>query len=172
MSSRPSSVDRRRSTARLSSLALAITNVHQTRVPTRETTSMSSAQDDVMLSTTAAGLLIGRSGTAVREACVRGTLPGSKDSDGFWRVQVSDVLAWSASSTRGRGNPLPTPRTEEVVRLLADWGSASADEIATVLRLHVGNARKYLAMLAAEGRAERRSDGQWVLTTTEVCLAS
>lgn len=115
---------------------------------------------------------MGRSGTAVREACVRGTLPGRKDSDGFWRVEVSDLLAWSASSPKGRGTPLPTPRTEEVVQLLTDWGSASAEEVATVLHLHVGNARKYLAILAAQGRAERQSDGQWVLTAAEVCLAS
>ena len=108
----------------------------------------------------------------MREACVRGTLPGRKDSDGFWRVELSDLLAWSASSAKGRGNPLPTPRTEEVVQLLTDWGSASAEEIAMVLHLHVGNARKYLAILAAQGRAERQSDGQWTLTAAEVCLAS
>jgi hypothetical protein len=39
------------------------------------------------------------------------------------------------------------------------------------MHLHVGNARKYLALLAAQCRAKRLSDGQWVLTATEVSLA-
>ena len=138
----------------------------------RETTTMSRAQDDEILTTTAAGLLVGRSGTAVRDACVAGRLPGTKDGEGFWRVRASDVLAWAARRQRGRGNPLPTPRTEEVVQLLSDWGSASAEELAKVMQLHPGNARKYLAILGAEGRAQRQSDGQWVLTTAEVSLAS
>ena len=57
------------------------------------------------------------------------------------------------------------------MQLLSDWGSASAEELAQVMQLHPGNARKYLAILAAEGRAQRQSDGQWVLTTAEVSLA-
>jgi len=129
------------------------------------------AQDEEMLSTTAAGRLVGRSGTAVRDACVFGRLTGQKDSEGFWRVTASDVLAWAARTSQGRGRPLPAPRTEEVVQLLSDWGSASAEELAKVMQLHPGNARKYLAILAAEGRAQRQSDGQWVLTTAEVSLA-
>jgi predicted ArsR family transcriptional regulator len=58
------------------------------------------------------------------------------------------------------------------MELLRDWGSASAEELARVLAIHPGNVRKYLAILSAEGRAQRRSDGQWVLTTAEVSLAS
>jgi hypothetical protein len=41
-----------------------------------------------------------------------------------------------------------------------------------VLGVHVGNARKYLAILAAQGRAERSKDGQWTLKPPEVQLAS
>jgi hypothetical protein len=127
---------------------------------------MSFSEHDV-LTTTEAGRLVGRSGTAVREACVRGQLPAQKDHDGFWHIRASDVLSWDARTPRGRGVPLPRPRTEEVVQLLADWGSGSAEEVATVMCLHVGNARKYLAMLAAQGRAKRLNDGQWVLVGAE-----
>jgi predicted ArsR family transcriptional regulator len=52
------------------------------------------------------------------------------------------------------------------VRLLEDYASASADEIAVLLGVHPGNARKYLALLGLQGRAVRRPDGQWVLSHT------
>ena len=41
-------------------------------------------------------------------------------------------------------------------------GSRS-EEVAKFLQVHPGNARKYLALLGLEGRAERRPDGQWAL---------
>jgi hypothetical protein len=116
-----------------------------------------------MLTTTEAGRLIGRTGNAVRKAVSAGHLPGTWVHD-HWLVSASAVLAWAARTPPGRGGPqLPVPRTEDVVRVLGEYGSASADEVATLLRLHPGNARKYLAMLGLQGRAYRREDGQWLL---------
>jgi hypothetical protein len=115
-----------------------------------------------MLTTTQAGRLIGRTGNAVRKAVSAGHLPGTWDRD-HWLVSASAVLAWAARTPPGHGPQLPVPRTEDVVRVLGEYGSASADEVATLLRLHPGNARKYLAMLGLQGRAYRRSDGQWAL---------
>ena len=94
------------------------------------------------MTTTEAGRLVGRSGTAVREACVNGRLPGRKDYQGFWHVDLLMSLAWAARTPPGRRYPLPRPRTDEVVELLSDWGSASAEELARVMRFHPGNARK------------------------------
>ncbi len=131
---------------------------------------MSFSED--LLTTTEAGKLIGRSGTAVREACVRGALPGRKDEQGFWLVRSADAQAWAARSRRAVGRPLPRPRTDDVVELLNDWGSGSAEEVARAVGVHVGNARKWLKILQTEGRAQRLEDGQWVLTTAEVSLAS
>jgi len=133
---------------------------------------MSYVEPVTMVTTTEAGRLVGRSGDAIRAACVNGKLPGRKDSQGCWHVDPADVLAWAARTPPGHGPRLPRPRTDEVMELLRDWGSASAEELARVLAIHPGNVRKYLAILSAEGRAQRRSDGQWVLTTAEVSLAS
>lgn len=126
---------------------------------------------NAVLTTREAGQLVGRSEDAVRAAIRRGDLDAERGRD-FWLVSASDVIAWAAHTPIGRGNPLPRPRTEEVVGLLTDWGSGSAEELATVLGVHVGNARKYLAILAAQGRAERSKDGQWTLKPPEVQLAS
>jgi hypothetical protein len=120
--------------------------------------------DDVMLTTTQAGKLVGRSGVSVRMALLSGTLRGERQRD-YWLVRVGDLLAWDAHAQRHRRPPqkLPVPRTDEVASLLEEYGSASAEEVAKFLQVHPGNARKYLALLGLEGRAERRPDGQWVL---------
>jgi hypothetical protein len=148
-----------------------ITDIHHPRVRARQTTSMSCAltdaaalsSGDVMLTTHEAGRLVGRSEGAVRKALGRGTLRGQRDRE-IWHVRAADVVAWAACSRSGPGNPLPAPRTEDTVHILREYESASAEEVATLLGVHPGNARKYLAMLALQGRARRRADGQWVLT--------
>ena len=118
--------------------------------------------DDTMLTTTQAGKLVGRTGDAVRMAILTGALPGHRQRD-HWLVRAGDVLAWGARARKLHWRKLPVPRTDEVVTLLQEYGTASAEEVARLLQVHVGNARKYLAILGLEGRAERRPDGQWVL---------
>lgn len=118
--------------------------------------------DDAMLTTTQAGKLVGRTGDAIRMAVLTGALPGQRQRD-HWLVRTSDVLAWGARARKLHSRKLPVPRTEEVVALLEQYGSASAEEVARLLQVHVGNARKYLAILGVEGQAERRADGQWAL---------
>ena len=118
--------------------------------------------DDTMLTTTQAGKLVGRTGDAVRMAILTGALPGHRQRD-YWLVRAGDVLAWGARARKLHWRKLPAPRTDEVLALLDEYGSASAEEIAKLLQVHVGNARKYLAILGLEGRAERNPDGQWVL---------
>jgi hypothetical protein len=145
--------------------------IPSTRVQLRETTTMSCDVDEVLMTTTQAGRLIGRTGTAVRDACVAGKLAGQKDSQGFWLIREADLRAWDSWSQRGHGPRLPQPRTDEVVALLSEWGCATAEELGIVMSLHVGNVRKYLAILAAQGLAERRDDGQWILTSSETPLA-
>jgi hypothetical protein len=122
------------------------------------------ASEDVMLTTREAGRLVGRSEDAVRNALGRGTLRGQRDRE-VWHVRPADVITWAASSRSGPGNPLPAPRTEDTAHVLREYESASAEEVATFLGVHPGNARKYLAMLALQGRARRRADGQWVLVS-------
>lgn len=119
--------------------------------------------DDAMLTTTQAGKLVGRPGASVRMAILNGALRGERQRD-YWLVRAGDVLAWEAHARKYRPvQRFPVPRTDEVANLLEEYGSASAEEIAKFLQVHPGNARKYLALLGLEGRAERRPDGEWAL---------
>ncbi len=116
-----------------------------------------------MLTTTQAGKLVGRPAVSVRMAILNGALHGERQRD-YWLVRAGDVRAWSARARRYRSQPrLPAPRTDEVASLLEEYGSATSEEVAKFLQVHPGNARKYLALLGLEGRAERRPDGQWAL---------
>lgn len=120
--------------------------------------------NDAVLGTSEAGRLVGRTEGAIRAAIHQGSLPGERGRD-FWYVRTSDVLAWAARTRRGRGKSLAKPRTDEVAELLKEYGSVSSDDVAALLQVHPGNARKYLAMLGLEGRACRQSDGQWALVS-------
>ena len=129
-----------------------------------------SVSEDAMLTTREAGRLVGRSDGAVRKALMRGRLAGQRyrdqrDHRDYWLVRAGDVLSWAENNPKGHGPILPLPRTEEVAELLRDYGSASAEEVARLLQVHIGNARKYLAILGTQGRAKRGPDGQWVLVT-------
>lgn len=117
-----------------------------------------------MLTTTQAGKLVGRRDTTVRMAIRTGTLRAERQQDYTWLVRAGDVRAWSARARRYRSQPkFSVPRTDEVASLLEEYGSATSEEVAKFLQVHPGNARKYLALLGLEGRAERRPDGQWAL---------
>jgi hypothetical protein len=50
---------------------------------------------------------------------------------------------------------------ERSAELLAEYGSLTPDELSKFQGVHVGNARKYLCLLAVEGRAHRHDDGEW-----------
>jgi len=126
---------------------------------------------DRLLTTTEAGHLVGRSDSAVRGAVRSGLLKAVWDHN-RWLVSAAAVMTWASTH---KANPWPRtakPRTDEVVELLSDYGSASAEEVAGILGVHPGNARKYLALLARAGRAQRLEDGQWVLIGAEETLAS
>lgn len=126
-----------------------------------------------LLSTTQAAQLVGRAPSSIRDACISGALHASKDARAAWWVREEDLLAWDSRARRRHLKPrLPQPRTDEVVMLLADWGAGTPEEVAAALGVHVGNARKYLAVLAGQGRARRLEDGQWGLIEQEAPLAS
>jgi hypothetical protein len=125
----------------------------------------------VMLTTTEAGRLVGRTGTAIRHAVLQGRLTGVWERD-HWLVREDEVRAWAARRRPGRGSPAPVPRSEDVVGVLAEYGSATTEEVGRLLGIHPGNARKYLAMLGLEGRARRRTDSQWELTEKEPLKSS
>jgi hypothetical protein len=112
------------------------------------------------LTTREVAALTGRTQDAVKSAIHHGALPGQRELDG-WRVTRKDALAWHAR-TRIICRPSSRP-WDRAAELLEEFGSMSPQELTPLLGRHPGNARKYLAILKAEGRAERLPDGQWVL---------
>ncbi len=86
--------------------------------------------------------------------------------DGRWYVERQVLLDW-AERSGGRKPSRSTRPWERCATLLAEHASASTEELAYLTGLHVGNVRKYLAILAAQGRAERLPDGQWALTALD-----
>jgi DNA-directed RNA polymerase specialized sigma24 family protein len=118
---------------------------------------------DEVITTTEAAKLTGRTVGAVRQAARRGVLPSvGKNPDGFHQLRRSDVLVWDRTHRR---QTMPTRRPwERTAQAVAELEVATTDELAAYVGLHVGNVRKHLLILRAQGRAERRDDGQWVLT--------
>lgn len=120
------------------------------------------------LTTTEAGQLIDRSPSAIRNAICSGHLPSVR-RDGFQWVDRYDVLGWDLEAIRRRTRHRPPE--ERLIPLLAEHGTMDSRELAILLDLHVGNVRKYLAILAHQGRARRRPDGQWELTANHAGVA-
>lgn len=111
-----------------------------------------------LLTTRQAAELVGRSLDSIKAMLNAGSVPGER-VDGFWRIRREDLLAWNATAQRRRRRP--SRPHERGAQALAEYGSVTPGELATLLGVHVGNARKYLALLAAEGRAHRHDDGEW-----------
>lgn len=117
-----------------------------------------------LLTTTQASKLVNREESSVRWAIAHGKLPATASKRGYWRLAAEDVIAWDKRTPRiHRGDR--TRAWEHAAAYLAEYGSLSAEELAELSGIHVGNARKHLAILAKQGRARRLADGQWVPTT-------
>jgi excisionase family DNA binding protein len=116
------------------------------------------ADTSELLTTRQAAELVGRSPDTVKRSLRLGGLPGVH-VDGFWRVRREDVLAWDARAQRRTSHRKRAH--DRAAEVLAEYGSVTPYELATFQGIHVGNARKYLALLAIEGRAHRHDDGEW-----------
>jgi hypothetical protein len=121
---------------------------------------------ELLLTTNQAADLAGRSAYAVRSAIKFGRLrTAGKTEDGHHRLRPTDVLAWHRAHPP-KAMPFRQPWEQTAVAITTLGGSATAEELAAYLGKHAGNVRKHLTILAAQGRAERCTDGQWVLTQT------
>jgi broad specificity phosphatase PhoE len=112
-----------------------------------------------LLTTRQAAELVGRSLDSVKRALNFGTLNGRRE-DGFWRIRPEDVLAWDARACR---QPSRTSKRayDRAAEVLGEYGSVTPDELAQLLMIHAGNARKHLAILGNQRRAHRHDDGEW-----------
>ncbi len=119
---------------------------------------MAFATDERLLTTREAADLVGRAPDTIKYSIRHGLLPGER-IEGFWRVRAEDVVAWDAQARR-----LPCNKRrayERAADVLAEYGSVTPVELSKLLGVHEGNARKYLAILAAEDRAHRHTGGEW-----------
>ena len=117
---------------------------------------------------------LGVSSKTVRELVRLRRLPARRLGQ-LWYVD-RDVLEEFAQTYQPR-RPKPAQRRttntdsrERVARLLAEWQSATADELAVGIGLHPGNVRKHLVILASAGVAERDHEGLWRLTAAGMRL--
>ena len=111
---------------------------------------------------------LGVSSRSVRQLVHHGRLPARRVGP-LWYVdrQVLEEFAKTYQPRRLKSAPRQTSNTdsrEKVARLLAEWQSATADELAVGIGLHPGNVRKHLVILASAGVAERDDEGLWRLT--------
>ena len=108
------------------------------------------------------------SSKSVRLLVYQGRLPARRLGP-LWYVdrEVLEEFAKTYQPRRPKRPPRQTSNTdsrEKVARLLAEWQSATADELAVGIGLHPGNVRKHLVILASAGVAERDDEGLWRLT--------
>lgn len=113
-----------------------------------------------LLTTTEAGELIGRTQDAVRIAINLGYLRAVNER-GRWYIERDALVAWDKRARRFVRTR--TPSWERAAEIIAEYGSVSAAELAQLAGIHIGNARKHLAILAKNGRVRCLDDGQWVL---------
>ncbi len=110
------------------------------------------------------GLSVGRA----RDLVYKSRLPAVR-MGAHWYVERQVLEQFAASYRRRRYTTRPRQTTntdsrQKVTSLLAEWQSATPDELAVGIGLHPGNVRKHLAMLAAAGVVERDDEGLWHLT--------
>ena len=96
-----------------------------------------------------------------------GRLPAHR-SGAHWMVWPSDLEAFAATYVRPSNAPSRRPAAlpetwPEIQKLLMEFESASAGELAPFLLLHEGNVRKHLRLLEVAGVVRRGADGQWRL---------
>ena len=93
-----------------------------------------------------------------------------------WLVRRADLEAFATTYVRPSNAPTRRVSTlpstaPEIVALLDDFGSASATELAPLIRIDEGNVRKHLRLMEVAGVVARRPDGQWSLTMSGTDMA-
>ncbi len=126
-----------------------------------------------LVTTTEAAALTGRTQDVIRRMINFGYITASSEN-GRWYIDRQVLDAWDRRAKR-RPTPARPPAWQRSAEIIAEYGSVSAEELADLADIHIGNARKHLALMAKHGRARRRPDGQWVLTVESQqggCLAT
>jgi len=126
---------------------------------------MQSVLDHSVVTTGTAAKLTRRAESSIRQAIARQVLPASFQS-GRWMIAATDLFEWDQKAQR-RSHASRCAARDRSAEILAEYGPLSADELAELVGVHPGNARKHLALLAKQGRAQRLPDGQWIPTAFE-----
>jgi excisionase family DNA binding protein len=87
-----------------------------------------------------------------------------------WYLRRSEVELFRSGYDRPKTSPRRVARevkaywTNELLRWLLHWHDATSAELKTVVDLHIGNIRKYLALAEHDGLVTRDDCGRWALT--------
>ncbi len=100
-----------------------------------------------------------------------GRLPATRYG-AHWFVRRPDLESFAQSYVRPPNSPWapakpsePSPIRQQIVTLLTEWDEATVEELARVIDVHIGNIRKHLRFLEADGLAIRSVKGEWRLRT-------
>lgn len=160
-----------RAGARADDRAVAEASIRHPEPPFRQTGRMANGddllEDLVSLPNAAAQLKLHRA--TVNDMVNDGRLRGYRIGP-HWYVRKSDLVRLQATYKRPKNSPRRRSGdwgfhwTNEILRWLLAWNSATSSELARVIDLHIGNVRKYLAFCEQDQLAERDDYGQWRLT--------
>ncbi|HEX9993514.1 MAG TPA: helix-turn-helix domain-containing protein [Acidimicrobiales bacterium] len=94
-----------------------------------------------------------------------GRLPAHREG-AHWRIDRKALEQFASTYVKPPNAPARRPRglptsAPALLKLLEEFGSASAAELAPLLDLHEGNVRKHLRLLEHSGQVRRRPDGEW-----------
>jgi excisionase family DNA binding protein len=89
-----------------------------------------------------------------------------------WYVRRSDLEIFARHYERPKNSPRRKVAgataaywTNDILRWLGMWESATSEELRRVIDLHVGNIRKYLSLAELDGLVTRDENGFWSLTS-------
>ncbi len=113
---------------------------------------------------------VGLHRATINEMVIDGRLPACRLGP-HWFVRREDVETLERSYVRPKNSPRrkrdtdsPSQWQHEILTRLSQWGDATACELHAVIKLHIGNIRKHLCLLEAEGLVVRDEYGSWRLT--------
>jgi excisionase family DNA binding protein len=117
-----------------------------------------------------AAAIIGVHRATVNEMIRDGRLPAERIGP-HWFVERPAVETFAQAYVRPKSAPKRHPSnttrgmwTEEILSYLNEWHNATVSELQSVVNLHPGNIRKYLALAEADGLTQRDEYSDWSLT--------
>src|SRR5947209_1104700 len=135
--------------------------IHHSRAQVREGTLMRNARpseeyaeaDVELVGLPEAASRLGLHRATVNDMVHSGRIPATRYGP-HWFIRRPDLESFANSYRRPPNSPhgprrsdQPSPAQVDILGLLSEWNEATSEELASVLKLHIGNIRKHLCIL-------------------------